>query len=94
MVCLHYSIPWQANEANHQAAETNIAASAELFKRMILTPSATLREGMKQLSDHKGLTGMVLVLSGDKVTYQDGPTFDANDEIENNIEEFWRLGYS
>ncbi|KAL2797266.1 hypothetical protein BJX66DRAFT_335169 [Aspergillus keveii] len=74
--------------------ETKIAASAELFKRMILTPSATLREGMKQLSDHKGLTGKVLVLSGDKVTYQDGPAFDAIDEIENNIEEFWRLGYS
>ncbi|GKZ37852.1 hypothetical protein AbraIFM66950_009642 [Aspergillus brasiliensis] len=93
-VCISFEIRGMCDESKFLAVETNIAASAELFKGMILTPRTTLHRAMMELTSKPGLTGKVLLLSGEKVLYEEAPSFDGKEDIERNIEEFWRLGYS
>jgi hypothetical protein len=52
-------------------AETNIAASAQLFETMHLTPMSTLIEGMHKLVNNKLLTGKVLLISGKRIDFVD-----------------------
>ncbi|PKX96034.1 putative short chain dehydrogenase/reductase, partial [Aspergillus novofumigatus IBT 16806] len=74
-------------------AETNIAPDSALFRSMILTPMSTATRAVAQLVGDASLTGKVLELHGEEVTFAEPPAY-VDEDTGTNIEMFWKLGYA
>ncbi|GFF54040.1 bacilysin biosynthesis oxidoreductase BacC [Aspergillus lentulus] len=83
----------QINALAPAVIETNIAPDSALFRSMILTPMSTAARGVEQLVEDASLTGKVLELHGEEVTFAEPPAY-VDQDTGTNIEMFWKLGYA
>lgn len=72
---------------------TNIAASKDLFKDMIITPMSTLVAGVEQFISDPSLSGEVAEIHGSSVTLRP-PHEYVDEDSKKNLENFWSLGYA
>ncbi|GFF45381.1 3-oxoacyl-[acyl-carrier-protein] reductase FabG [Aspergillus udagawae] len=90
------SLEWEQIQINALAPaviETNIAPDSALFRSMILTPMSTATRAVAQLVNDSSLTGKVLELHGEEVTFAEPPAY-VDEDTGTNIEMFWKLGYA
>ncbi|KAJ5887743.1 hypothetical protein N7495_007784 [Penicillium taxi] len=73
--------------------ETNIAASADLFKAMILTPMSTAINSVAQFIEDESLSGKIAELHGEHVTFAEPPDF-VDEDTRKNLQSFWNLGHA
>ncbi|KAH2848327.1 hypothetical protein ACP6JD_001353 [Aspergillus fumigatus] len=83
----------QINALAPAVIETNIAPDSALFRSMILTPMSTATRAVAQLVGDASLTGKVLELHGEEVTFAEPPAY-IDEDTGTNIEMFWKLGYA
>ncbi|KAF7114790.1 hypothetical protein CNMCM5793_000329 [Aspergillus hiratsukae] len=83
----------QINALAPAVIETNIAPDAALFRAMILTPMSTATRAVALLVGDSSLTGKVLELHGEEVTFAEPPAY-VDEDTGTNIEMFWELGYA
>ncbi|KAF7155620.1 hypothetical protein CNMCM5623_008162 [Aspergillus felis] len=83
----------QINALAPAVIETNIAPDSALFRSMILTPMSTATRAVEQLVGDSSLTGKVLELHGEEVTFAEPPAY-VDEDTGTNIEMFWKLGYA
>ncbi|GFF24382.1 3-oxoacyl-[acyl-carrier-protein] reductase FabG [Aspergillus udagawae] len=83
----------QINALAPAVIETNIAPDSALFRSMILTPMSTATRAVAQLVNDSSLTGKVLELHGEEVTFAEPPAY-VDEDTGTNIEMFWKLGYA
>ncbi|RLL99438.1 hypothetical protein CFD26_102004 [Aspergillus turcosus] len=83
----------QINALAPAVIETNIAPDAALFRAMILTPMSTATRAVALLVGDSSLTGKVVELHGEEVTFAEPPAY-VDEDTGTNIEMFWKLGYA
>jgi len=68
-------------------------ADQNLWSSMTLTPMSTAIDAIRGFMDDPKLTGIIAEVHGNKVSFRAPPEY-VDEDSRNNLETFWKLGYS
>lgn len=75
MIAIEFLIDWSWPGLTMWIIETNIARNSDLFKAMVFTPMSTAVNAVAQLVTDQSLTGKVVELLGEHVSFAEPPAY-------------------
>lgn len=73
--------------------ETGLSANSDSYKMVVVTPMETLVRAVTMLVSDRTLSGEIAELHRESISFPAAPPVE-HDETQQNMEVFWKLGYT